>query len=151
MGWKSVDKNYHLHEFQVINPGSMKKDVIGMLNPQGSPKEVRAATHKLVLRPVIAEKKAKIAKYFVPVNKKGIYKYDFAENKDSNWEHQILFEAILRPEPNSSYPKCVDGERACPPEDCGGVDGYERLLKIIADPKHEEYHTMKEWLKIWGM
>ena len=150
MGWKSVDKDYHLHEFQVTNPRSMKKDVVGMPHPQGSPKEVRAATQKLLLQPVVAEKKAKIADYFVPVNKRGIYKYDFEENKDANWQHQILFETVLRPEASSNYPKCVAGERACPPEDCGGVDGYERLLKTMADPKHEEYHTMKEWLEHLG-
>jgi hypothetical protein len=42
--------------------------------------------------------------------------------------------------------KCLDGERACPPEDCGGVWGYEDLLKIIRNSKHEEYESMMEWL-----
>ena len=41
---------------------------------------------------------------------------------------------------------CNARARACPPEDCGGIPGYERLLKIISDPSHEEYESMMQWL-----
>lgn len=41
---------------------------------------------------------------------------------------------------------CIDGKRACPPDDCGGVWGYEHLLKVINDPEHEEHEEMPEWL-----
>ncbi|MER3494525.1 MAG: hypothetical protein C4323_21060 [Mastigocladus sp. ERB_26_2] len=37
-----------------------------------------------------------------------------------NWQHQIRVEAILTPKSNCFYPVCIDGKRACPPEDCGG-------------------------------
>ncbi|MBD2362202.1 hypothetical protein H6G36_13580 [Anabaena minutissima FACHB-250] len=40
--------------------------------------------------------------------------------KGDNWQHQIRVEAILTPESNCFYPVCMDGKRACPPEDCGG-------------------------------
>ncbi|MEA5569218.1 MULTISPECIES: IS1096 element passenger TnpR family protein [unclassified Anabaena] len=40
--------------------------------------------------------------------------------KGDNWQHQIRVEAILTPESNCFYPVCIDGKRACPPEDCGG-------------------------------
>ncbi len=43
----------------------------------------------------------------------------------------------------------MTGKRACPPEDCGGVWGYENLLEILRDPKHEEYEGMVEWLSGW--
>jgi hypothetical protein len=41
---------------------------------------------------------------------------------------------------------CLDGARACPPEDCGGPWGYENLQKILRNPKHEEHDSMKGWL-----
>ena len=42
-------------------------------------------------------------------------------------------------------PLCFDGERACPPEDVGGVAGYEELLAAIADPGHERHHELRRW------
>jgi len=45
-----------------------------------------------------------------------------------------------------SHPICLDGARACPPEDCGGTGGYLNLCEIIQNPGHEEYESMKEWL-----
>lgn len=43
-------------------------------------------------------------------------------------------------------PRCIDGSRACPPEDCGGVHGYYRLLEVLSDPGDDEYEEMLEWL-----
>jgi hypothetical protein len=40
----------------------------------------------------------------------------------------------------------VDGARACPPEDCGGVHGYSEMLKIVRNPSHKEHKSMMEWL-----
>lgn len=28
------------------------------------------------------------------------------------------------------YPICIDGKNACPPEDCGGVDGYYSVIEV---------------------
>jgi len=72
-----------------------------------------------------------------------VYEYDFGDS----WEHRITVERILEPDPAAvRFAQCLDGERACPPEDCGGVWGYENLLKIIRKPKHKEYESMMEWL-----
>ena len=73
---------------------------------------------------------------------KGTYTYDFGDD----WEHEVLVEGITDPEPGIKYPICVDGKRSCPPEDCGGVGGYYRLLDILKDPTHEEYEDMLEWV-----
>ena len=72
-----------------------------------------------------------------------VYEYDFGDS----WEHRITVEKILDPDPAAAgLARCLDGERACPPEDCGGVGGYADLLETIMDPKHEEYESMMEWL-----
>ena len=48
------------------------------------------------------------------------YEYDFGDS----WSHEVLFEGCPRAEPGCRYPLCVEGERACPPEDIGGTSGY---------------------------
>jgi hypothetical protein len=71
------------------------------------------------------------------------YEYDFGDS----WEHRITVEKILPPDPAAAMTAlCLDGARACPPEDCGGVWGYDNLLKIIKNPKHEEHASIMEWL-----
>jgi len=71
-----------------------------------------------------------------------IYEYDFGDS----WEHRLEVEEILFAEPDARYPRCVAGERACPPEDCGGVWGYADLLDAIKDPAHPEHEERSEWL-----
>jgi hypothetical protein len=68
--------------------------------------------------------------------------YDFGDA----WDHEISVEKILPRESGKRYPICVAGERACPPEDCGGVWGYQYFLEAIGDPKHEEHDGMLEWV-----
>ena len=58
-----------------------------------------------------------------------------------------MVEAILEPVTGAIYPICLDGERACPPEDSGGPHGYSRLLGIIANPEHAEYRETIKWLR----
>ena len=41
---------------------------------------------------------------------------------------------------------CLDGQRSCPPEDCGGPPGYANLLETISDPAHEEFDDYIEWV-----
>jgi hypothetical protein len=70
------------------------------------------------------------------------YTYDFGDN----WEHEVLFEGIVKPDPGKKYPLCLEGERAGPPENCGGTPGYEHLLGVLHDPEDEEYDEMLEWV-----
>jgi hypothetical protein len=69
------------------------------------------------------------------------YEYDFGDG----WEHEILFEGSPPVDKGKKYPLCLEGERACPPEDVGGVWGYEEFLAALADPKHEEHTHFMEW------
>src|SRR5215469_10291530 len=70
------------------------------------------------------------------------YTYDFGDN----WEHAVLIEKAVPAEAGKSYPACVAGKRSCPPEDCGGIWGYQELLEITADPTHPEHAERIEWL-----
>ncbi|MGA2013428.1 MAG: plasmid pRiA4b ORF-3 family protein [Solirubrobacteraceae bacterium] len=70
------------------------------------------------------------------------YTYDFGDN----WEHEILVEALLDPEPEAHYPILVAAKGACPPEDCGGTWGYADLKEILANPAHDEHQERLEWL-----
>jgi hypothetical protein len=58
------------------------------------------------------------------------YTYDFGDD----WEHDLLVEDVFPAEPGVTYPQCLTGRRACPPEDCGGIWGYQELLEILTDP-----------------
>lgn len=70
------------------------------------------------------------------------YIYDFGDD----WRHEIVFEGIQPPNPKLKYPACVEGERACPPDDVGGVYGYMDFLEAIADPDHDQHDEMLEWI-----
>lgn len=72
-----------------------------------------------------------------------IYEYDFGDG----WEHEIKVEKAFAPESGVRYPRCIQGKRACPPEDCGGPWGYEHLLEVLANPEHPEHAETREWLR----
>jgi hypothetical protein len=66
------------------------------------------------------------------------YDYDFGDG----WEHDVRVVGRTA----ADGPHCLDGERACPPEDCGGPHGYARLLEVLADPAHPEHAEVADWL-----
>ena len=70
------------------------------------------------------------------------YTYDFGDG----WDHDIVVEEVVTAEPGVSYPRCVTGRRAGPPEDCGGVWGYQDLIDVLANPAHKEHAERVEWL-----
>jgi hypothetical protein len=73
------------------------------------------------------------------------YRYDFGDS----WDHEISFEGCPKPEKGRKYPVCVEGERACPPEDVGGTSGYAEFLETIADRDDAERPEMLEWADGW--
>lgn len=70
-----------------------------------------------------------------------LYEYDFGDG----WQHEILFEGVQEQGSKAKSLACLEGERACPPEDCGGPWGYPEYLAAIADPKHEQHKELLEW------
>jgi hypothetical protein len=69
-----------------------------------------------------------------------IYRYDYGDD----WEHEIQVERQTSGADEAI--QCTGGERACPPEDSGGADGYARLLEVLANKEHEEHAEMKRWV-----
>ncbi len=70
------------------------------------------------------------------------YTYDFGDD----WRHDILVEEVRDPDPSVRYPRCTGGRRGTPPEDCGGIWGYQELVEVLADPDHPEHEERAEWL-----
>jgi hypothetical protein len=129
MGWYDS----HLHEFR-INTTTGEPLVLGT-----PPNEMDDFGDE----ESFSDSKFKISKYESILPKSFTYTYDFGDN----WEHKIDFEKVLPAEERVWYPICVKGKRACPPEDCGGVWGYEELLQILANPEHDQYEEKAEWME----
>lgn len=125
MGWTDT----HLHGFNLKHPSGVGEAMVGIPDDE-YPDDTMPGW------------KLKIKDWFPKEITSAIYEYDFGDG----WEHKIEFEKMLLRENFVAYPVCVGGKRACPPEDCGGTYGYERLLETLADPKNEEHKDMLEWL-----
>ena len=121
MGWES----YHLHQFRV------GRELFGVPDPHDPFGGDVTDERKVPLREVLPGAKAKLR-----------YEYDFGDG----WDHEVVLEKILPPDPAAELPRCLAGKRACPPEDCGGVWGYAELLDAVSDPNHPEHEEMLEWL-----
>ena len=67
------------------------------------------------------------------------YTYDFGDS----WEHTIEVEKIINEA--QDIPVCIEGEMNCPPEDCGGIPGFENMLGILKDRTHPEFQDMYQW------
>lgn len=70
------------------------------------------------------------------------YEYDFGDG----WRHEVVVESLSRLPRGLKFGVCIDGQNACPPEDCGGPSGYADLLDVLADPAHDEYEHMRGWV-----
>jgi len=121
MGWEDC----HLHQFEIMS-SSMGKQYIGtpynddfyMLNT------LSGWEHKVI--------------DYLHDNERFMYEYHFKDG----WKHLIEYEGQQEKLPGYSYPICVDGKCACPPEDIGGVRGYAAFLAVINDPNHVAHQAM---------
>lgn len=122
MGWEDD----HLHEF-----------VIGGTNYGAS-----APSDNLFAHEMRDESRVRLKDVIPPAGKSFRYIYDFGDD----WIHEIKVEKVLLPDEGVSYPRCLGGENACPPEDSGGLYAYYGKLEIIKDTKHPEHEEIKEWM-----
>ncbi|MDR1895792.1 MAG: plasmid pRiA4b ORF-3 family protein [Prevotellaceae bacterium] len=120
-GWE----NAHLYQFSEL--GYKSREVISVPN--------------YLMGGEIDSTKVKLNKIFKTKGQKYVYIYDFGDD----WIHDIKLEKIT--DETGLKPSCIDGEGACPPEDCGGVWGYEDLKQLFAEnPESDEADEMREWL-----
>lgn len=122
MGWT----NSHLHKFEFKEKSlSLEESIKKFFEP-------RPAARPKTLAGRVPQRGSKFR-----------YIYDFGDE----WTHDILVEKILRhSESTPPLPLCIDGQRACPPEDCGGAWGYEEILEAVADPKKLDHEERLDWL-----
>lgn len=76
------------------------------------------------------------------------YTYDFGDN----WVHEIVVKDLYIVTPFDEdderlLPTLYGGERAGPPEDCGGPGGYEEMLRALHDPDHPEHGDYRQWVR----
>jgi len=118
MGWT----NSHLHSFEIGGAG------YGM-HFEDFPEDEIDEKQVTVLRAVGEHRRFS-------------YEYDFGDS----WEHEVVVEDFVRIPLGLKHAVCVDGQNACPPEDCGGAGGYAELLEVLANPEHEEHAHFMSWV-----
>jgi len=132
MGWT----NSHLHVFDIDDL------VYGRPGTYGPDDEGRIIDESITLLSVVVPNSKPNTKAGARPRFTFRYTYDMGDN----WEHEILFEGTCEPATKAKHPVCFEGERACPPENCGGDAGYEHLLTVLHDPENDEYDDMVEWV-----
>lgn len=96
----------------------------------------------------------KIDSFFQETGDNCIYEYDFGDC----WRHLVTLKSITKIA-GQFRRKLTGGQRAFPPEDCGGIMGYEESIDalLIPDSKlkdmdeyaKEELLSRREWLGDW--
>jgi len=125
MGWT----NSHLHQFTIGDVRYGDPDLLC----EGWEDEIQPVDSRVTKISAIVPESGK--------RKRFEYEYDFGDG----WRHEILFEGCRRAEKGAQYPLCVEGARACPPEDVGGTSGYKDYLEALADPQHPEHESFLHW------
>jgi hypothetical protein len=120
LGWT----NSHLYEIKAGGVGW------GMLDPDFDDGPLDARKARLI--DVLEDVGTKTIKYL----------YDFGDG----WEHTIKVERVTVAVPGVAYPVLLDASGRCPPEDVGGLWGYDEFLDAMANPEHESHAEMKEWV-----
>jgi hypothetical protein len=121
LGWT----NSHLHIFRFGD------ERVGMPYELGDLDEIYTRSGRIV----------QLGDLIVRRHRRMVYEYDFGDG----WTHTIEIDEV-RDDIEGPRLACLDGARACPPEDCGGVVGYQHLLEILFDPTHEEFDESRHWV-----
>ena len=117
MGWT----NSHLHQFVL-------------------PRQ-KHADPRHVVGTIANENRARLGGLIWRVGARLWYEYDFGDR----WQHELLLEEVLLGD-EWFHQICVAGKRSCPPEDCGGPQGFAELVTALQDANHPNHREAFEWL-----
>jgi hypothetical protein len=118
--------NYHLYEFRI---GGLRYGDVEILTEDSSAEDPRVFDQREV-RLLDFEQGAVFS-----------YHYDFGDG----WRHSVAVEEFLTLDTTPKQGSCIGGGRARPPEDVGGISGYERFLEIISDREDPEHVETMSW------
>ncbi len=121
MGWTDS----HLHQFKIGHK-------IYTENPECKEYGIEENSHKLI--DLIKQQGRSFE-----------YEYDFGDG----WRHEITIEDNRHPVPvflEEAAVNCIAGANACPPEDVGGMSGYNYFCEALHNPKHKEHKQYKGWI-----
>lgn len=97
--------------------------------------------------PGVPEEDVRLDEVLVDPGDKLFYLYDFGDS----WDHIIELEATAPRDDTAPRAVCLDGQRDGPPEDCGGLEGYE-LVSAAADPGHRDHRrAVAEFEQLYGV
>lgn len=129
MGWTDS----HLHHF-VMGPDELDRDVNPFLTPFAEEEGDEGVPEGAVrLDQVVAMEGDRL-----------FYEYDFGDG----WGHTLKVEQVESMPDGAPRARCVAGRRACPPEDVGGIGGYDQVLKALDRPDEADEWTREklDWL-----
>lgn len=121
MGWW----DYHLYEFEIADK------IYGVPSPDD----------ELYERKVYQARALRLGTVLERGVREFLYVYDFGDN----WQHRITVGEVRQGDAGVEYPRFIAGARRAPPEDVGGISGFEEFLEAVSDPEHEDHERMLEW------
>jgi hypothetical protein len=124
MGWE----DYHLHQFQI------GEQVYGVPDDELDFEEFDDVDD--------VDEDTVLLSEVVTAPMRFSYQYDFGDN----WQHEVVVETMEPVPLVLKFAACIDGQRACPPEDCGGTGGFEEFVEAVTDPTHEEHVDYVQWV-----
>jgi hypothetical protein len=119
MGWQ----DYHLWEFEGLDRR------YGLPDPEWPDDELVAAKDVTLATLVDG----------------GVSELTYTYYMGDDWRHIVTVAEDAPAEPGRTYPRLLDGARRCPPEDVGGLPGFDHFLEALADPRHEEHAHLVKW------
>lgn len=121
----------HLHDFNLFDEkGNFILNIISEFEEVFEPRQDCL---------MLLDKEVPIDEY-VRNRNKIVYNYDYGDN----WIHEISVQGMVS-DYDKNYPICIMAEGKRPPEDVGGIPGYEEYLEIMNNPDHPQYKNMKSW------